>query len=375
MTDSIEQLFTPNQDERSRQAFVGALKKEISSALEPQLEKHFDDELVTQYEADHGRPPQSRDEARALAETDPLYQMWGSLTYTSQDLMWESVGDTVDRTIASLEARGKTLEQGASVGSLTLDPALQFPEPIGSTEIHRQPGGYFHADEDLTAGALYTGTLMLYTAAKGFSSSSASPFAVVGQGVAKMIEPMLNGDTPSKILDMGCGPGTVTFGLKQHFPDAEVHGVDLSASFVRFAHLWAEEAGTSVHYRQADAANTGLESGTFDLIVSQIMFHETWHDKAPEIFAEARRLLKPGGLMVNIDVPYQPERLSLIEQVTNQWQVANNGEPFWTGFADSSVTDMMTAGGFETEQCFAKYVPAGPTRDYYVFGAKKDQAA
>ncbi len=375
MSDNFTQIFQPNQDENARQAFVGALKRQINANLEKRLATQFDEVCAPDFEQRHGHEPANRDEAREALANDPLYQMWGSLTYTSQDLMWETVGDTVDRTVARLEARAAELEQGEPVGTLTLNPELKMPEPIGSTEIHRQPGGYFFGDKHLTAAALYAGTLMLYTAAKGFSSSSASPFSFVGQSVAKMVEPMLEGRKPLRILDMGCGPGTVTFGLKQHFADSEVHGVDLSASFVRFAHLWAEEAGVPIHYRQADAADTGLEAGSFDLIVSQIMFHETWHDKAPAIFAEARRLLAPGGMMVNIDVPYQPERISLVEQVTNSWQVENNGEPFWTGFADSSVTDMMRNGGFAEDECFARYVAAGPTRDYYVFGARLGTAA
>ena len=53
--------------------------------------------------------------------------------------------------------------------------------------------------------------------------------------------------------------------LTSAFPDAEVWGVDLSGSFVRLGHLWAEDMGQAVHFLQADAADTGLEAGSFDV--------------------------------------------------------------------------------------------------------------
>ncbi|MEM9531071.1 MAG: class I SAM-dependent methyltransferase [Pseudomonadota bacterium] len=370
----FSQLYHPDQMERARQSFVSALKAQVNGPLEQRLGEHYESEVKPRL-AGEGSEPQDRDTGAAALTDEPLYQMWQSLTYTSQDLMWETVGDTVDRVLTAMEARGAAISESEQLGSLALDPQLALPEPIASTEIHRQPGGYFlgQQDADLTAAALYAGTLVLYTAAKGFVSGG-DTFASLGQGVARMVEPHLGGAKPARILDMGCGPGTITLGLKQHFPEAEVYGVDLSASFVRFAHLWAEDAGQAIAYRQGDAAQTGLEAGSFDLIVSQIMFHETWHDKAPEIFAEAYRLLRPGGLMLNIDVPYQPDRLSIPQQVTNHWQVKNNGEPFWTGFADSSVRDLMSQAGVPEGEQFADYVPVGPAREYLVFGIRRSGA-
>lgn len=384
MNEQFQDIYRPSQAESARQAFVGALKAQLSGVVEPLLQQRFERQLAPAYQAAFDHPPRDRLEAVAAMEADRLYQTWASLTYTSQDLMWESVGDTVDRVIGRLCARAEILEGNDALGSLQLDPNLVLPEPIASTEIHRQPGGYFlnQADADLTAAALYVGTVILYTAAKGMVDGDQT-FSKVGVGAARMIDgqlaalwtdaknPASTSLEPRSILDMGCGPGTITLGLKQHFGQAEVHGVDLSAPFVRFAHLWAADSRVPIHYRQADAAATGYADESFDLIVSQILLHETWHDKAPAIFAEAKRLLKPGGTMINIDVPYQPDRISLAEQATNHWQVKQNGEPFWTGFADASITAMLNSAGFDDEACFERYVPVGPRREYLVFGAKK----
>ena len=100
------------------------------------------------------------------------------------------------------------------------------------------------------------------------------------------------------------------------------------------------------------------------------MFHETWHDVLPGIMAEAHRLLAPGGIFLNADVPYQPERLSMTKQVTNHWQVVNNGEPFWTGFADTDVRESLIDGGFDAQDVFAEYDPLG-SGEYFIFGGVK----
>ncbi|MEQ8517346.1 MAG: class I SAM-dependent methyltransferase, partial [Chromatocurvus sp.] len=176
---------------------------------------------------------------------------------------------------------------------------------------------------------------------------------------------------PRRILELGCGVGHMAIGLKQAWPAAEVHGVDLSGSFVRAGHLWAEDMGIPVHFHQADARDTGLEPGSFDLIVSQILFHETWHDVLPEILREAQRLLAPGGLFFNVDVPYQPERLTAPQQVTHAWQERHNGEPFWVGFVDTDVRGALTEAGFTEARVFSDYRSPGGGRPYFIFGGYK----
>ena len=127
-----------------------------------------------------------------------------------------------------------------------------------------------------------------------------------------------------------------------------------------------------MHFHQLDAADTGFDDGSYDLIVSQIMFHETWHDKLPAIMNEVARLLAPDGLFFNIDVPYQPDQISIAKQVSNDWQVTNNGEPFWTGFVDTNIDDALANAGFSEQERFTDYQAAGGNRSYYLFGARKD---
>jgi SAM-dependent methyltransferase len=374
-TPTLKQIYQPTADEAARQRFVGLLKNYANGALEQHLAAHYEQRLKPQFEAAHGQAPRDRNEARPLFEADPLYQLWGSLVYASQTLMWQTVGETCRRLEPAFEAAAEQHAR-APRGSLALDPSLVIPKPIADVEIHRQPGGYFAADHerDLMAGLIYFGTIELYRSAKGLSANAPVGEPGLGRfigGVAKRRYPDL---APRRILDLGCGPGIETLGLCDVFPDAEVHGLDLSAPFVRFAHAWAEDAGRTVHYRQADAQCSGYPDGHFDLIVSHILFHETWHDQVPRIFSEVRRLLAPGGVFLSADVPYQPARLPIPKQVTNDWQVRNNGEPFWTGFADTDVRATLMAAGFGADEVVADYEPLGAGH-YLFFGARRAPAA
>ncbi len=376
MTDaSLREVYRPTHDENARQRFVGVLKGYANGALEARLDEHYSARLEPAFVAARGRPPADRDEATPLFEPEPLYQLWGSLVYASQDLMWQTVGETCRRILPDFEARAARTT-GQAGGTLSLSPTLALPEPIASTQIHRQPGGYFarHAPHELLTGLLYFGTVELYRAAKGLSANAPVGEPGMARYILSVVQKHYPELQPRRILDLGCGPGTETIGLKQAFPDAEVHGLDLSAPFMRFAHAWAEDCGLPLHFRQADARDTGYPDGHFDLIVSHILCHETWHDVLPAIFTEAHRLLAPGGLLLNADVPYQPQRLSIPKLVTNHWQVRNNGEPFWTGFADSEVPALLRAAGFAEDEVHASYEPLGAGA-YYFFGGRRGAAS
>jgi len=369
---TLKELYRPTHDEASRHAFVGALKGYVNGPLEGRLAERYESALKPAYAKTHGRAPADRLEGTEAFEADQLYQLWGSSVFTSQDLMWETVGATCERLLPEFEARRQSLTQRKALGSLELEEGFVPPEPIRHVEIHRQPGGYFGqpGDASLRLGMNYMGTGELYRAAKGLSEGDETGDPGMGNyllGALRRRFPQVN---PDSVLDMGCGVGVHTIAYKQAFPDAEVRGVDLSAPFLRFAHVWAEDKGLAIHYKQACASGTGFTDGQFDLILSHILFHETWHDILPGIMAEAHRLLAPGGIFLNGDTPYQPSRLSMTKQVTNHWQVVNNGEPFWTGYADTDIRQALISGGFAPQHVFAAYDPLG-SGEYFIFGGVK----
>jgi len=373
MSDTcIDTLYSPNFAESSRQSFVAALKGYVNGPMEQQLAALYSHDIAPKFEREAGRAPNTARDVIPLFEDEKLYQLWASMVYTSQDLLWETVGHSVDRQRPEFEALAKNLESQSRLGSIQLNPELDIPSPIATTEIHRQPGGYFYENDsqDLTAALQYFASIELYRKAKGLSAGAKTGEPGMTRFIVAGLKEKYPDLKPKRILDLGCAVGTETIGLREAFPDAEIHGVDLSGPFIRFAHLWAENNGVPAHYRQADARDTGYPDGHFDLIVTHILLHETWQDILPDIMREANRILASGGVFFNADVPYQPGRMPMTKQVTNVWQVKNNGEPFWEGFVNTDMAKSLEKGGFKKDAIFEFYKPLG-NGDYYLFGAQK----
>jgi len=105
----------------------------------------------------------------------------------------------------------------------------------------------------------------------------------------------------SRILDCGCGPGSITLGLARWAPDGQTVGIDLGGEQLEGARALARELGVdNVSFRQASIFELPFEDGSFDLVFSQAVFcHIANHDQA---LSEIRRVLRPGGVVSIRDV-------------------------------------------------------------------------
>ncbi len=91
----------------------------------------------------------------------------------------------------------------------------------------------------------------------------------------------------SKVLDIGSGPGHVADLLFK--AGTNVTGVDFSSNMVEVA----QNRYPQITFKQADAEQLPFEAGSFDAVVANYVVH---HLARPEkVFAEIRRVLKPGG--------------------------------------------------------------------------------
>lgn len=121
-------------------------------------------------------------------------------------------------------------------------------------------------------------------------------------GGAALVRRMVQGiDIKDKlILDVGCGLGGGDLILAEEF-GARVIGIDLEAPLVERARRRIETAGLGkrIEVRRVDAGPFDFSDRTFDVVYSVGAFTQT-EDKAA-VFADALRVLKPGGAITSYD--------------------------------------------------------------------------
>ena len=107
-----------------------------------------------------------------------------------------------------------------------------------------------------------------------------------------------------RVLDVGCGPGSITLDLAQRVAPGEVVGIDASASVIASARAAAEAAGDSrTRFETADATRLPFDADAFDVVhAHQVLQH------VPDpvgVLRELRRVTRPGGLVAVRDSDYE----------------------------------------------------------------------
>jgi ubiquinone/menaquinone biosynthesis C-methylase UbiE len=355
---------TPTHDERARQSFDGVLRKHLRERLMPGMVPLYENRVLPDFQREHDRLPTSKTEVRRAMTADNFYQTWSMLQRLSQQLLWDSVIDSVERCLPELIERARGLN---TLGSLTLDPDLEIPRYHSSHDIHQQPGGYhseFTAD-DLAAGAIFDTGVPIYSG--GIMGAGND---VLGQSVVRFFQESFPDRSPARVLDVGCAIGNSTLPWVQAFPQAEVHGLDVGAPCLRYAHARANAAGLAAHFHQQNAERMNFDDNSFDVIASCILFHETSVPALANILKECHRILKPGGVMIHQDGTltrdWEPYRA-----FSADWEVHNNNEPFLGTLRDLDLKAAYVEAGFTPEHInftSAAVGDAQPAKSGYLSG-------
>lgn len=174
----------------------------------------------------------------------------------------------------------------------------------------------------------------------------------VENSAAYLIPHLMPGRT---VLDIGCGPGTITEGLARRVAPGPVIGMDRAAGPLEAAGARARELGLdNLTYRTGDAYALDLPDGSVDVVhAHQVLQHLT--DPVAALI-EMRRVCRPGGVVAVRDADYAamtwyPEIPALDRWLEVYRAVArhNGAEPD----AGRRLTTWVLAAGFTELTCTA----------------------
>ncbi|WP_285017451.1 class I SAM-dependent methyltransferase [Novosphingobium sp. fls2-241-R2A-195] len=173
-------------------------------------------------------------------------------------------------------------------------------------------------------------------------------------------------DDYARILDMGASTGHFTAALQETYPSAQITGVDLSLRALEHAQRVANAHGWGWRLYQRPAERTGFAEASFDLVASYILLHELPAEAIRAVFAEAFRVLEPGGDMIMSDVTRYADMDKL-----GVWRADSGarygGEPHWRESASLDLAEVARQAGFVDVNA----VGLGPRAYPYVVQGRK----
>ena len=159
-----------------------------------------------------------------------------------------------------------------------------------------------------------------------------------------------------RVLDCGCGPGTISLDLANLVSPGQVVGIDLERTQLCSAQNSSREQGINARFALASVYDLPFADGQFDAVFAHALFE---HLRAPlKALSEMRRVLRSSGL-VGLRSPdwagwlvYPPS--PLIEQGFNSFkemQIANGGNPH----VGRALKGLLRESGFSNVSLSASY--------------------
>ncbi|MFK7958299.1 MAG: class I SAM-dependent methyltransferase [Lysobacterales bacterium] len=345
-------------DERARFAFVVDLKNHLERYGGP-ANTQLVNEKVRPGLTSETDPAKQLQKARQAIQEELPYQHWQTLMRAAQELMWDSVGDCVDRQYQSLEDKASSIANAPPVAS---EPSFQVPRYLTAVDTHLMPGSYYaqRSDIDVRQGAVFDLAAAIYH--RGRNGKGLND--VRGHTVVSHLWERFPTLQPASILEMGCTVGHSAVAVASYFPEAQMHGVDVGLPVLRYARARAASLGVDIHLAQQNAEQLNYPDASFDVVYSSVMLHETSSKALPRIMAECYRVLRPGGVVIHLEVPARYKDLTLAEKLRGEYETYYNNEPFWRGACTADLTAALEKVGFDAVAEGYQQAVAQATRDH-----------
>ncbi len=346
--------FSLSQRGRAGLELLGSIQIFSSGTLRPiaaeRFEKDSEGHALAQDHAAQSPDLTTRERiqrAKTLCERDNVYRLERFLQrYVAEENFNRGI-PAIEERRAQFEAFDAQQGDAEALGSLELADAIDIPKYYDRIEWHLEPGGWDGYD---LYGALFAfGVGPMVFRHGGYAAVGIGDD--ITQQRLKTVAQFPKSEY-ARIYEPGCGGVSTLKALHTVFPDAELHGSDLSPLLLKNGRKMASRQGFAVHLKQADAASDTREADeSYDGVITYALHHELPPKANRKLLAEMFRIMKPGADIVISDPP--PFRaVDLFHAVILDWDTDHREEPFFSAVLHDSIDDMLAETGFEAIESY-----------------------
>ena len=170
-----------------------------------------------------------------------------------------------------------------------------------------------------------------------------------------------------RVLDIGCGTGSLAVLLKREHPEVTVIALDPDGRALERARRKARRAGVAIQFDRGFSDRLDYPAASFDRVVSSFMFHHLSLGEKQGTLREVRRVLKAGGRLHLMDfagaepAPHRPR----LGRLHSHGRLRDNGPDTVlalmtaAGLVDArQVADRALLGGMARLACYQAVNPA-----------------
>ncbi len=189
------------------------------------------------------------------------------------------------------------------------------------------------------------------------------------------IKKILTARDAQKVLEIGAGRGTISLYLAKYLGLAVTLLDNVPEAMVSAREDFARY-DASAEFVVGDALATGLPAASFDAVVSIGLAEHFPSEEVTKLFSEQYRLLRPGGVMISLNIPakFSIQSLNMINKVIHL--DPKRPDYFRNNLSARDFADITQRVGFQkiniTHVCpFPIWVPIRPGTDRFITALRR----
>lgn len=159
-----------------------------------------------------------------------------------------------------------------------------------------------------------------------------------------------------RIIDLGCGTGSLMLAALEKFPEAHVFGIDFDPTLLLLAEKRLFQSGERVQLIQADLRDESwlrTMPGEINAVVSATALHWLSPEQLSRLYGQIGQIMRPGGIFLNAD-----HVCSINPQIQAEWEEhreqmrkeqksgrTDDWEGFWNAYGQALKIDIQGLRG------------------------------